>query len=275
MKQSLRRLPITVLVIACAAGTGMQHAVSSAHSPPAALELVLNVAGNRLDVYENGERTRTYRVSVGMRGYETPSGDYRIRDITWNPWWHPPNSSWARGRKPEPPGKENPMGRVKMNFAPLLYIHGTPEDESLGQPASRGCVRMSNSDAIELARLVHRYGTPKVDGAVIARLIDAPSQTRKYTLQQPVMLRAQYRVATVRDGFLVIYPDVYRLVGSQLRDQVEIVLEENGVDPRRVNQERLERLLEKGGTRRVAMSLDSLISTEREPMPEPPTGAPW
>ena len=39
------------------------------------LHLILNVAGNRLHVYENGERTRTYKVSVGMRGYETPAGE--------------------------------------------------------------------------------------------------------------------------------------------------------------------------------------------------------
>jgi hypothetical protein len=54
------------------------------------------------------------------------------------------------------------MGRVKLHFAPLLYIHGTPEAEALGDPASRGCVRMRNSDVIELTRLVHQYASPRV-----------------------------------------------------------------------------------------------------------------
>jgi murein L,D-transpeptidase YcbB/YkuD len=153
------------------------------------------------------------------------------------------------------------MGRVKMNFAPLLYIHGTPEYQALGGPASRGCIRMRNSDVIELARLVHRYGTPGLDRSIVERLIRSPSQTRRFALARPVRLTALYEVAAVRDGFLVIYPDIYSRVGKKLRDQVETVLEEHGVDPRRVNRARLDRLIEKGGDRRVAMSLDSLLVT--------------
>src|SRR5688572_10158666 len=171
MKQSLRRLPLALLVVAGAASTGVGVNIAARAAAPALekgeLHLLLNVAGNRLDVYERGERTQTYKVSVGMRGYETPGGEYRIRDIVWNPWWHPPNSAWARGRKVDPPGNQHPMGRVKLNFAPLLYIHGTPEYQALGGPASRGCVRMRNDDVIELARLVHKYGTPKLARSVL------------------------------------------------------------------------------------------------------------
>jgi lipoprotein-anchoring transpeptidase ErfK/SrfK len=31
-----------------------------------------------------------------------------------------------------------------------IYIHGTPEEGSLGTPASHGCIRMRNADVIEL-----------------------------------------------------------------------------------------------------------------------------
>ena len=31
-----------------------------------------------------------------------------------------------------------------------IYIHGTPESTPLGQPGSRGCVRMRNADLLEL-----------------------------------------------------------------------------------------------------------------------------
>ncbi len=31
-----------------------------------------------------------------------------------------------------------------------IYIHGTPEEEKLGSPASMGCIRLSNDDVIEL-----------------------------------------------------------------------------------------------------------------------------
>lgn len=32
----------------------------------------------------------------------------------------------------------------------FIYIHGTPETNQLGKPGSRGCIRMSNLDLIEL-----------------------------------------------------------------------------------------------------------------------------
>ena len=36
------------------------------------------------------------------------------------------------------------------SYARYIYIHGTPEEWLLGEKASKGCIRMSNSDVIEL-----------------------------------------------------------------------------------------------------------------------------
>ena len=36
-----------------------------------------------------------------------------------------------------------------------IYIHGSPEDIEMGSPGSRGCIRMRNSDVIELFNLVN------------------------------------------------------------------------------------------------------------------------
>jgi hypothetical protein len=281
MTMSIRRLALAAAVIASGSGAGLVFAAPgsgsglngangtarlAADALPAnpvsdeGLHLVLNVAANRLFVYENGERIRAYTVSVGLPGYETPAGEYRIREVIWNPWWHPPNSAWARDRKPEAPGPDNPMGRVKLLFAPLYYIHGTPEAEALGDPASRGCVRMRNSDVIELTHLVHQYATPQISQTLLQQLEESQTMTRTIRLQRPVRFSTYYEVATVENGFLIIYPDIYGLLKQQLRDQVEATLEENGVDLARVNREHLERLVEKGGTRRVAISLDTLVA---------------
>jgi lipoprotein-anchoring transpeptidase ErfK/SrfK len=40
-----------------------------------------------------------------------------------------------------------------------IYIHGTGEDQPMGEPRSHGCIRMRNGDVIELFELV-RAGTP-------------------------------------------------------------------------------------------------------------------
>ncbi len=36
----------------------------------------------------------------------------------------------------------------------FIYIHGTPDTEPMGQPLSHGCIRMRNTDIIELFDLV-------------------------------------------------------------------------------------------------------------------------
>ena len=41
------------------------------------------------------------------------------------------------------------------SFARYIYIHGTPEEWLLGSKASKGCIRMSNEDVIELFSKVH------------------------------------------------------------------------------------------------------------------------
>lgn len=251
------------------AGAGVNFAGFEADTAAAdpSLRLVLNVPANRLYVYENGERTHSFRVSVGQRQFATPAGNYSIRQAIWNPWWHPPKSAWARDEKPAPPGYDNPMGRVKLNFTELYYIHGTPAENeaALGLPASHGCVRMANHDVIELARIIHRHATPNMSDADLRALVDNPKNTRTVRFNSAIPFAVVYDVAVVRDNFLVLYPDVYARLGSQraVIDQVEDVLREHGVEPDRVNRRHLERLVDKSMKMRVAMSLDELTSRSR------------
>lgn len=49
-------------------------------------------------------------------------------------------------------GLENNVnkGGNKDSYARDIYIHGTPEEGLIGQPASHGCIRMKNKDVLEL-----------------------------------------------------------------------------------------------------------------------------
>ena len=77
-----------------------------------------------------------------------------------NPWWRPPNSEWAKGLKPVPPGPGNPLGTRWMGIsAPGVGMHGTPDAASIGYSASHGCIRMQIPDAEWLFDHV-RIGTP-------------------------------------------------------------------------------------------------------------------
>jgi len=53
---------------------------------------------------------------------------------------------------------KNRLGNVD-SMQRYIYIHGTPDTEPMGQPRSHGCVRMRNTDIIELFDLVD-VGTP-------------------------------------------------------------------------------------------------------------------
>jgi lipoprotein-anchoring transpeptidase ErfK/SrfK len=59
-----------------------------------------------------------------------------------------------------PPGPNNPVGLVWIALSAKGYgIHGTPEPEAVSKRASHGCIRLTNWDALELAKHVTK-GTP-------------------------------------------------------------------------------------------------------------------
>jgi murein L,D-transpeptidase YcbB/YkuD len=248
---------IAGLVVVCIAAAGSSISRTSGSASPD-LRLVLNIPASRLDVFENGVRTRSFDVSAGRREFATPRGNYRITRVTWNPWWHPPDSHWARHDKPTPPGPENPMGRVKINFAHLLYIHGTPYEDDLGAPASHGCIRMSNADLFQLARIVHKYRTPRVPAKVFASLQQNHSMTRSFDVK-PVPFDVVYRLAEVVDGKLIIHPDVYRKAGMSVRTDVVAALKREGIKVTSHVEQRIGAVSKRRIAVRLTVALDSLI----------------
>ncbi len=126
----------------------------------AELRLEVNLESRELVAFVDGDEYRRFPVAIGKEKYPTPTGTFKIRKVIWNPSWRPPDSKWARGKTAKPPGHpENPMKRVKMFFKePDYYIHGTADDDSLGKAESHGCLRMSEEDVTELAKLVMEHG---------------------------------------------------------------------------------------------------------------------
>jgi lipoprotein-anchoring transpeptidase ErfK/SrfK len=105
--------------------------------------IVIRRSSNRLYLYQGMHYRRLFQVATGQHQYPTPLGRFSIL-VKWkNPWWYPPNSPWAQGQKPVPPGPGNPLGTRWMGLsAPGVGIHGTPSDGSIGYSVSHGCIRM-------------------------------------------------------------------------------------------------------------------------------------
>jgi lipoprotein-anchoring transpeptidase ErfK/SrfK len=105
--------------------------------------IVIHRGANKLSLYNGMKPWRTFTVATGQAVYPTPLGRFDIV-VKWeNPWWYPPDSPWAKGAKPIPPGPGNPLGTRWMGLSsPGVGIHGTPDPASLGYSASHGCIRM-------------------------------------------------------------------------------------------------------------------------------------
>ena len=124
--------------------------------------IVIRRGANELRYYVGAKLVRTFNVATGQSIYPTPTGTFSIVDMQRNPWWRPPDSPWAKGLKPIPPGPGNPLGTRWMGLsAPGVGIHGTPDDASIGYSASHGCIRMHIPDAEWLFTHVE-LGTPVV-----------------------------------------------------------------------------------------------------------------
>jgi lipoprotein-anchoring transpeptidase ErfK/SrfK len=103
---------------------------------------------------------KRYGIAVGREGFAW-SGTATIKRKTKWPAWFPPKQMQARDREAwrwrrgMPGGPRNPLGAralylYKGEVDTLFRIHGTRDPKSIGRAASSGCIRMLNSDVMEL-----------------------------------------------------------------------------------------------------------------------------
>ncbi len=168
-------------------GTGRSAATSN-------LQLVADLSSKRLKMYEADTLVWQYEISDGTGGYPTPTGNYAIRHLVWNPkWTPPPDAKWARKYTPTGPGDPaNPMKVVKIFFKePDYYIHGTGETGRLGQAASHGCIRMDPEYVGEVARYIMEHGGQPRSENWFLRVLHFRREEKPIYLKNPVPLRIQ------------------------------------------------------------------------------------
>ncbi len=105
--------------------------------------VVIRRGSRRLYLYRNMRFVRRFSIAVGMPRYPTPTGRFSVVNKIRHPTWNPPDSDWAAGLGPVPPGPSNPLGTRWIGLsAPGIGIHGTPQPWTIGTAASHGCIRM-------------------------------------------------------------------------------------------------------------------------------------
>jgi len=122
-------------------------------------------------VLRDGKPLARYPVSTSKFGLgnrpgsnATPLGNLRVKKKIGG---GAPAGMVFKGRRPtgeilapDAPGRDPIVTRIlwldgcdfknRNAFARCIYIHGTPEERTIGSPASYGCIRMKSDDVIEL-----------------------------------------------------------------------------------------------------------------------------
>ncbi|MCL2926001.1 MAG: L,D-transpeptidase [Trichodesmium sp. MAG_R04] len=117
--------------------------------PNEKIHLVIKLSDRRVYVYQKEQLKISYPIAIGKEGWETPTGTHKVIQKIPNPsWTHPFTGEII------PPGPENPLGERWIGFwtdgTNYIGFHGTPNEETVGQAASHGCVRMLNRDVLAL-----------------------------------------------------------------------------------------------------------------------------
>ena len=222
------------------------------------VSLRLNIPAFRLDLLEGGVVTASYPVAVGAPRYRTPVGEFTLTHITWNPWWYPPPSEWARKDTVHPPGSKNPMGPVKLQFGGRYFLHGTPLESSIGKAASHGCVRMYDVDARALARAVNRLAGGGLGEDSLDTIEADSSRTVTVQLREEVPIALVYITVEVSHGRLYLHRDIYRR-DRPSEARVLGALVSAGYDSSRVDRRLLAHVVRRARARSTSVPLDSLL----------------
>ncbi len=109
---------------------------------------------------ESGALIAAYPATIGSSDTPSPSGTVQVDRIALNPGYtYNPKINFKQGNNDKvltlQPGPNGPVGTVWIALSKPTYgIHGTPDPSKIGKTQSHGCVRLTNWDATELAKMV-------------------------------------------------------------------------------------------------------------------------
>ena len=145
------------------AGTIIKVANTGANVKTPVDHIVADKAKKQVRAYDaSGKLIVAYPASIGSSDTPSPAGTHEVAKIAIDPeYTYNPNLNFKQGENDKvltiPPGPNGPVGSVWIGLSKPTYgIHGTPDPSKIGKTESHGCVRLTNWDAGELAKLVKR-----------------------------------------------------------------------------------------------------------------------
>jgi lipoprotein-anchoring transpeptidase ErfK/SrfK len=191
--------PVTAIVLLSAA-SHLSAQVPQVVQP----NVIISVRDQKLMLLADGARVATFPVSTSRFGLgdnwnamTTPTGTLQVAQKIGD---HAPVGAVFHNRRftgeilqPNAPGRDPVITRIiwlrgleaenARAFKRCIYIHGTPEEKTIGRPASYGCIRMKSADVTALyAQLpigaivqITPNNLPKVKAAPKDRIVSSQS----------------------------------------------------------------------------------------------------
>ena len=111
-------------------------------------KIVVSIPHRKLALIEDGKVQKIYPVAVGAENSPSPTGSFVVKTRLVKPTYYHPG-------KVIPDGPGNPLGTRWIGLSTKGYgIHGTNVENSIGKPASHGCIRMHRKDLEQLFAMV-------------------------------------------------------------------------------------------------------------------------
>ena len=207
---------------------------SEPNSVPTDTRIVVNIPAFRMDLFENGNLVKSYKVGIGYPEFPLPQGLRKAQTIIVNPTWTPPDEPWVAkmgrtpGEKIEAGSPDNPLGPIKIPIGGPSLIHGGKSPAKLGTFASHGCVGLTTAQVKDFAKLLARVTGTEIADATMEKYLRDRTNTKSVKLKETVPVELRYETIVVEDGKLHIYKDVYAQ-NSNTEENLRRVLQTHGV----------------------------------------------
>jgi len=158
MEHSAKLIPLVIALSAAAvlAQVPRDKSAPEASSKPTGRDVFISLADRQMTIKQGNTILASFPIAIGRAGYSTPTGEFRVIDMDDNPTGAPQIAGRWMGF----------LHTTTKRGRAWLGIHGTEQTESIGRPASRGCIRLRIPDAIEAFGLlaigdpIHIVGPP-------------------------------------------------------------------------------------------------------------------
>jgi lipoprotein-anchoring transpeptidase ErfK/SrfK len=239
-------------------GAAANNSSSKPNAIPTDTRVVVNAPAYRMDLFQDGKLTKSYKIGIGYPEFPLPTGVTRkANTIIFNPTWTTPDEPWVEASNKVKVGqvvaagdKLNPLGPIKIPIGSPSLIHGGKSPAKLGGFASHGCVGLTNTQVQDFAMFIAKLSGTELMPEEVKNYAKQKTETKNFKLEKTVPVELRYETIVVENGKLRIFRDVYEK-GTNTEENLRAVLDSYGVSLDSLNEQKRKAILD--GLKQMAL----------------------